>query len=98
MSKTTEDVLAAHVARMRQISEAEIRQTARLGALHTLLIYRTGTANVRTNQAIDNIMEQLIIESGATNLPSDSGGGSSGSSGGSPAADEDPGGSGEAGQ
>jgi len=90
VGNTSEEILAAHVARMRLINEAEIRQTARLGTLNTLLIYRTGTASLKANEQIDQIMEQIIIESGATNLPGDPGGRSGGSGGISNSSGPDP--------
>lgn len=79
--KQVADVLEQHLARMRAIGDADRASSVRLAQLHNLLIYRTATSSLRADEHIDRLVEQIVLESGATNLPSDSGSGPVGSDG-----------------
>ena len=79
--KQVSDVLEQHLARMRAIGDADRASSVRLAQLHNLLIYRTATSSLKADDHIDRLVEQIVLESGTANLPSDFASGPSGSDG-----------------
>lgn len=67
--QTIEDVLREHRERMRALDDADLKVTANLAKLNSLLIYRTATAGANVHEKVNELVEKIILESGdiATN-------------------------------